>query len=347
LQPVVITRGSLFAVTVCIASAVHAEFAWEVAGVVRQAERGEFFETDGAALAATHFFDPVEDNVGPYALAAFLDPATRMTLAFSDEERTLSAELQAGQLIESERSLRDWSIEGQYLLPESKWYFGGRYTDAEIDLPSGTSITEDATGYGALAGKYFGGGATRLELALDRSTAESQVTTQLCFFGICSIPRTTTLESTADTARIGVMHVRQGRTLTYALFGDVAETQVDVAVVVPPPPAGVTPFPPAGVTPLPPIAILEPPGGISAAGVELEPRRTYSVGAELFPTRKLGVRIGYTVMDAESADDDVYDIGATWFFRRNVGVGLTLSRQEFDYNLPSSDSAAFRVIGRL
>ena len=52
-------------------------------------------------------------------------------------------------------------------------------------------------------------------------------------------------------------------------------------------------------------------------------------------------------MDGEYVDDDAYAVGATWFFRRHVGVGLTLSRQEFDYGLPSSDSVAFRVTGRL
>jgi hypothetical protein len=124
------------------------------------------------------------------------------------------------------------------------------------------------------------------------------------------------------------------------LFGNVAETRLEVTVVAAPPPAGVAPSPP--------IFISEPPAGFIAADTqELEPRRTYTVGAELFPTRKLGVRIGYTVFDGALTEDDAYDVGATWFFRRNVGVGLSLSRQEFDYGLASSDSAAFWVIGRL
>ena len=335
----VITRGALCALTLSLASAAHAEFSWELSGAVRHGERGEFVETDGSALAATYFFKPVDDELGPYALAAFLDPTTRMTVALSEEDQTLRAQVQSGQLVESESELQDWSIDGQYVLPESKWYFGGRYSRGEIDLPSSASVTEDGTGYGALAGKYFGGGATRLELALERSTVESEITTQFCIFGICSIPRTTTLESTADTARIGVMHVRQGRALAYALFGNVAETRLEVTALTAPAPAGVVPSPPIFI-------VAQPPAGAVAVDTELEPRRTFTVGAELFLTRKLGVRIGYTAFDGIT-EDDAYDVGATWFFRRNVGVGLSLSRQEFDYGLASSDSVAFQVIGRL
>jgi hypothetical protein len=333
-------RRLVYALALGPTVAAHAEFSWELAGSTRRAERGEFLETDGSALAATYFFDPVGEDRGPYALAAFFDPATRMTAAFREEKQTTRAAVQSGQSIEAQRDLSDWSIDGQYLLPESQWYFGGRYGRGDIDLPSTTSITEDGTGYGALAGKYFGS-ATKLELALERSTVDSEVTTQFCLFGICSIPRTTTLESTADTARISVMHARQGRALAYAVFGDVAETRLEVRVAAAPPPQGVVPGPPAGG-----FVVASAAAGLFAAATELEPRRSYSIGTELFPTRKLGLRIGYTAFDGE-LEDNAQGVGATWFFRPKIGIGVDLVRQEYHYGAPSSDSAALRVIGRL
>jgi hypothetical protein len=52
----------------------------------------------------------------------------------------------------------------------------------------------------------------------------------------------------------------------------------------------------------------------------------YSVGAELFPTGRLVVRLGYVRWDGEQQLDDGYDVGASWFFRDDVAV-VSLTRE--------------------
>jgi hypothetical protein len=80
-----------------------------------------------------------------------------------------------------------------------------------------------------------------------------------------------------------------------------------------------------------------------------EPVRQYSVAPELFPTERLGVRVGYSQPDGDF-DVDSYDVGATWFFRRRIAVQFTLSRVSNDDAPPGlgrSESAGVRFIGRL
>jgi hypothetical protein len=81
-------------------------------------------------------------------------------------------------------------------------------------------------------------------------------------------------------------------------------------------------------------------------------RRAYAVAGELFPTNRLGVRIGYRTSDVEGFDDDIdaYDVAATWFFKPRVAIELSLGRVTVS-GVPSSsdesESAAIRFIGRL
>jgi hypothetical protein len=76
----------------------------------------------------------------------------------------------------------------------------------------------------------------------------------------------------------------------------------------------------------------------------------YFVGAEFYPVPTIGVRLGYESIDFET-DEDTVSIGASWFFRRNVGLDLTLSRERRDSpstdDPPDTNRAALRVIGRL
>jgi hypothetical protein len=86
----------------------------------------------------------------------------------------------------------------------------------------------------------------------------------------------------------------------------------------------------------------------STTELDLERRRSYSVGAELYPTTKLGVRLGYTHFDDDTFLDDAYDVSATWFFRRNVGIQFGYARQSADAEVTfrHTDTSSVRVIGR-
>jgi hypothetical protein len=77
--------------------------------------------------------------------------------------------------------------------------------------------------------------------------------------------------------------------------------------------------------------------------------RQYSVAAELFPTDRLGLRVGYSRPDSDF-DFDSYDVAATWFFKPRVAVQFGLSRATLDTAPPDlrhSDNVGVRFIGRL
>jgi len=95
--------------------------------------------------------------------------------------------------------------------------------------------------------------------------------------------------------------VLRGRVLTYALSGAVVTTSGEVtlrlpAITVPSFPLG--PFGPAASQSTEARTIETDLGAFDVC----------SVGAELFPTAKLGVRIGYSRWDGDSTADDAYDV---------------------------------------
>lgn len=308
------------------AFAAHADFSWQISGLVGQADRsqqGAEFESDLVALSGTYHFDVVEDGSGPHALAAFFDPSTQLSVAASEDRQT-SRVFGPGVSAEVQREVSDYSLSGVYLFPESLWYAGGRYSRPDIDAlmvpppPPGLATTTDTEVYALVAGKYFGMGGTRLQLSLEQSKTQNE-----SFFRLCA-PTCVTVgasaESITDTARLDVMHVRRFRSATYALLGGISETQGRIRLSVT--------------------------GPIPVAGVEPEPFNTYFVGAELYPVPTIGVRLGYTRSDGPVSEDEDLSVGASWFFRRNVGLELTLSREDSEI-MPRTERATLRAIGRL
>lgn len=78
-------------------------------------------------------------------------------------------------------------------------------------------------------------------------------------------------------------------------------------------------------------------------------RETYSIGGELFPTDRLGFRIGLARSDGDYVNDESYDLAATWFFTRAVAVQFVLARTESELGSlrRDIDSAELRLFGRL
>ena len=312
---------SLCALALGPAFAGNADYSWELAGRLGDDESEQGGESDHASIATTYYFDPVEDGTGPHALAAFLDPATRVSLIVSQDKDTLPS----GTL---DSEIADYAVSGQYLLPRSKWFVGGRYSQGDVDAPFSPPVTAssiDLKSHAVVAGKYLGAGATRLQLSLDRSKTENEQVLTICipgcFNGIGNVDVTT------DEVRLDVMHVAPIRAATYALSGGVSESNSDAVgslVFIPNP--------------------LVPPFPNQTLNLDLGTLRTYSVSAELFPIAQLGVRLGYTRTDGENVDGDIVEVEASWFFRRNVGLELTLSREDFEGD--TADGVALRAIGR-
>jgi hypothetical protein len=76
----------------------------------------------------------------------------------------------------------------------------------------------------------------------------------------------------------------------------------------------------------------------------------YSVAGELFPTNRLGVRVGYSRPDTDFLDSDGFDVAATWFFKPRIAVQFSLARTSFGggpVGVGDVDSAGVRFFGRL
>jgi hypothetical protein len=324
----IIIELALGALALGPASAANADFSWELTG---RADRGESddFDSDNAGVSATYYFDPVEDGDGPHSVAVFLDPATRVSVTgnkneFEEHASTLGLRAETTQ----------HGFSGQYLLPQSHWYVGGRYSQSDSDEPIQAPVTASSTderAYGVVAGKYLNGDRTRIELALERSDADTDIALNFCLLPAC-FGATATAEATRDETRLSVMHVARVRSATYALRGSAIEIS---GQAVAQPPVFTGPL-------IPPIIVPTTPSVF-----DLGDFRAYSAGVELFPLQQLGVRFDYTRFGGDSPLDDAVDVGVGWFFRRNLGLELTLSREESDDSSESLDRAALRVIGRL
>ena len=144
-------------------SAQAEEFSWQLSGAMRQIEANDF-ETDSWAVDGTYYMNPIADNAGPYALASFLNPTTRVsaTASRSDSPQDVFDDPTA------------YTLGGAYVLPGEKWYVGAEYAKSDVDDAPPVTIS-DPKGYGVHAGRYLGANTT-LELRLGRSEQKSSLT---------------------------------------------------------------------------------------------------------------------------------------------------------------------------
>src|SRR5215831_2728873 len=206
----------------CVAAVANAgEFSWDLSGGASQSAVRDV-DVDGSALAATHYFDPVDDSQGPYALAAFFDPASRVSLAASRTRRTVHTDIMLPNVPQDlTTTTDDYTVGGQYWLSASKWYAGGDYTKSDIDspfLPSRIITRDDSYAYHVFAGKYLGP-KTSLELGLKRSVSKSGEVVDFCPPpDVCLIGGTFDIESklTRDDVGVSFVHVRQFHSLVYS-----------------------------------------------------------------------------------------------------------------------------------
>jgi hypothetical protein len=260
--------------------------------------------------------NPIDDSGGPYELASFLHPTTRVSAAASQSESF-------SELADDPTA---FTLNGAYVLPGKKWYFGASYAKSDLDGVVQPVTRSDEKGYGVLAGRYLGA-STTLELGLGRAerTLESSMCTVAAPCPPFVLPYSE--ETTTDSVSLDVFHVRRFRSLTYSLQGSVsqAEAAFDIS------------------SPLPSL--------VPAMSGDGPTRRVYSVAGELFPTNRLGFSLGFSRPDGELVPDaESYDIGASWFFKPRVAVQFTLSRTSIDlgaFGTSHSDNAGIRFIGRL
>jgi hypothetical protein len=129
-------------------------------------------------------------------------------------------------------------------------------------------------------------------------------------------------ETTTDSVGFEVFHLRRFHSLTYSLQGSVSESEPETDV-------------------------RSPLTSLTLQSVDGPPLRTYSVAGELFPTKALGVRLGYTQAESRGYDGHSYDVVGTWFFKPRLAVQLGLSRERLELGPDETKSAGIRFIGRL
>src|SRR5262245_15460437 len=99
------------------------EFSWDLSAVAERAEHDPFIDADLASVRATYHLDPVDDAGGPYALASFLDPVTRVYGALSREQQTFAASgvgpPPSISIPERVTTREQYAIGGQYVLRQS------------------------------------------------------------------------------------------------------------------------------------------------------------------------------------------------------------------------------------
>jgi hypothetical protein len=336
--------STLFALLVA-APACADEFSWQISGGLGEQEIDGSLEADDLLIGAIYYFDPVDDGDGPYALAAFLNPVSRVSIRARGAEQTIEGPLYtfAGSTFSSpatEHETREYSLDGRHVWRKSKWYLGGRYSKANLDESVYPLLDQTyPESYGLWVGKYLAP-RTAIELAVN-SADQTVVTSSLCFSVPC-VPVPITTEFETRDASLNATHAGKVGSMTYALSGHVSKSRTDVAIRVPPIP------PPPVTSPLPPslIGVIGNPRAFpSSSDFSRDPVRTYGLAADFFPTGRVGVRLGYADIDGGRLSDSAYDLATTWFFKRRIAIEFAVARTEFGagYNIRSH---AVRLFGR-
>jgi hypothetical protein len=322
-----------------VSASVRAEdFSWQLSGGTSHREVGDLFDADTSAIDATYYFDPVDDTDGPYALASFFNPTTRVSAAVSEDDAVPFGSGSFGTVLADGPTA--YTLSGRYVWPSTQWYAGASYSTSDVDNVLPIVRRTDPKSYSVLAGTYLGRNTT-IELEAGSSTQRSETHLLCPPTPFCtSVPITVEFET--DVLSLDVAHVRQVGSLTYALYGRISQTDTDIDIRAP-----TVFFPGTLPTPPPPFTTVIGVIGVAPVPIDLDDRfRVYSVAGELFPIRRLGVRLGYSRPDgANLPDGDAYDLAATWFFKPHVAMQVSVARaSQGDLD---TDFVALRFIGRL
>ena len=196
---------ALLASGLVLPAAVAEEYSWQVAGGYEDMDAGRAVESSRSTVRATWYPSAVDDQVGPYELAPFLNRSSYVTV---DTSRSKQREqlfpaivsdpfISDGMLpddgsivgaigvfppafgaIPSESGIdtSEYAVDGRYVWPGSGWYVGAHARRGDAELLPGVFIaqtTMDDESAGLFAGRYFGPRTTlELDLGSDSVTQE-------------------------------------------------------------------------------------------------------------------------------------------------------------------------------
>ncbi len=205
---------ALLASGLVLPAAVAEEYSWQVAGGYEDKDAGRAVESSRSTVRATWYPSAVDDQVGPYELAPFLNRSSFVTVGTSRSKQreqlfpaigsygfVSDGNLPGDDLIlgsiggitpgfgafpsESGLDTSEYALNGRYVWPGTGWYAGAnaRRSDADM-LPDlfFTQTTMDQDSAGVFAGRYFGP-RTTLELGLGSESMNQEVQVNPIDFG--------------------------------------------------------------------------------------------------------------------------------------------------------------------
>ena len=336
----------------CLSPAVGEEFSWELFGGYSQREGTIGVEIDRYSLEARYYLTPVDDTAGPLQLATFLNrsgyAAARVTGQSQRQRAFDGTDLRAGAVTSEESG---YDIAARYVWSDTGWYVGGgaERSDARFAIES---QRRELPGAGQQAaeigfGKYILPSTTmQLSLMSTKSTSEPEELVCTSKYD-CSVVIGS--EIVSSDVSLSVRHVGRIAAMAYslsALGGATDSTQRWL-------------FPSLSTSggaaaPAPGLVQLFSESFETYAEPELPSQRIYAIRGDVFPTQSLGIGLGYSRTEIDSAgapDSGQVHVSARWFVRRNVALELGVSHRRREgrsgQRRRETDSVSVLIQGRL
>jgi hypothetical protein len=338
------------------------EFSWELSGGARRSDLGPVTDADVATVAANYYFRSVDDADRAYALAPFLARASHIGASYHEDKTSSQALVITVPFVLPPTTSTTTvvtraagrRVSGRHVWPTGGWYAGGAFAEADAAHPapiatSFSALGDELTERSVTLGKYVAR-STTVELSLEAATATfTSELFQPCTGLLCTLVPpariTTVIDTDVDSVGVAAVHVGRLGRFDYALAGGITRSELDARIEITPTPLT------AQLPRLPPgLAAIRPVGGVVglfSPAVSSSQSDRYSLAAELFPTRALGIRVSYAGFDGDDLIDGSYALDATWFFRRNIGARLGLSRTKSELQLQDVEAVGLQLIGRL
>lgn len=291
------------------------QYSWELSGTRLQTDLPYLASASATStgIAATHYFTPVDDSLGPYVYAAFLNRSSRITGSISHTaiDRTVGTIPPTVRFTVTDRT-DSYSVAGRNVWRGSGWYVGGGAQYAHISPGLTPAGSETVNSYSAVGGKFLGR-STALDLTLASSGAWGDLRQLLCGAPPCIVPPYGLKPSTHDIG-VRIRHLGRLAAMHYAVTGRVTAIHTELR--------------------------------FQGALLASERLRTYAISGELFPSARLGIRLDYATLDHDFGHHGAYALSASWFFKRDVAVRFSWSPANYPGYSGNDDGAQLSVLGR-
>ena len=339
-------------VGLCLSPAVGEEFSWELAGGYSQQDGTIGVELDRYTLGVRYYLAPVDDTAGPLQLATFLNRSSHVQAGVTGQSQRQRAfegtALRAGAVTGEESG---YEIAARYVWPDSGWFVGGRAERSDSrftiesqsrELPGSDQETAEL-GFG----KYILP-STTMELTLMSIISTSKPEELVCAsMYVCSASIGS--EIVTDDVSLSLRHVGRVAAMAYSLsaLGGASDSRS----------RGL--FPSLATSGG---AVAPAPGLVQELREyfetypepELPSRQLDAIWGDIFPTRALGIGLGYsrTELDVAGAPDTgQVHVSTRWFIRRNVALNLSVSHRRREgmsgQRRRETDSLFVLILGRL